>query len=185
MVSNEFSRAVPRRAQIKTDRKFEIGDWKTCRVSPGGKRKIVASGRWLVVSGYILRPWFWNRNYLGGWESSAGESPTDAGGTPALPKKLNGYHDFITRGRKLDGAAPSETSYRPAGSPGQRWRPCQRLRCGRLTGRPFLWRRWPPLCKPKPCRPWHPCPTVRRWESRQRSSHPGLAAQTGKLLRCQ
>jgi hypothetical protein len=31
------------------------------------------------------------RNYSGGGEGSAGETPTDAGGTPALPGKLNSY----------------------------------------------------------------------------------------------
>jgi hypothetical protein len=30
-------------------------------------------------------------NYSGGGESSVGETPTGAGGTPALPRKLNSY----------------------------------------------------------------------------------------------
>src|ERR1700689_2876364 len=29
--------------------------------------------------------------------------------------------------------------------------------------------------KPEPCRPWHPCPTVRRLESRRRPRLAGLA----------
>jgi hypothetical protein len=36
----------------------------------------------------ILRSAF-KSNYSGGWESSVGETPTDAGGTPALPRNLN------------------------------------------------------------------------------------------------
>jgi hypothetical protein len=32
-------------------------------------------------------------NYSGEWEGSVGETPTDAGETPALPKTLNSY-DF-------------------------------------------------------------------------------------------
>jgi hypothetical protein len=34
---------------------------------------------------------FPDRNYSGGGEGSAGETPTGAGGTPALPGKLNSY----------------------------------------------------------------------------------------------
>jgi hypothetical protein len=32
------------------------------------------------------------RSYSGGEESSVGETPTGAGGTPALPRKLNSYN---------------------------------------------------------------------------------------------
>jgi hypothetical protein len=48
-------------------------------------------------------------NYAVGGEDSAGETPTDAGGTPALPRKLNRKKAGLARSRpRLGVSVPPE-----------------------------------------------------------------------------